>query len=427
MSVGFVNSKVRFEAMAITMPSTPTHSNKHPFSGILCRIDEPSDGAPNGSNGKQVILPKDVAETAIPTLLGMAVDMKDDFTGHDPQQKIGIITEAKIDGNALVIGGFFYAEDFPEAVAKLVELKDDMGFSYEALVRLNSMQDDPLKITFCEFTGAAVLFKDLAAYKTTALAAQAEDNEMNEELKALLESIQNRIDERFDKIEAAQSNLVTEVEAKIAAAAAQTKIEAGSVVHLVQKHSESLRACAAAMEADGMGLHPENGHVVHLTKMADAMVSNAALGKLPHSVYDGSMYFSDAGKGVDGSGLAAEDKPVVAEAVKVEAAADPVEDPAVVALKAELEAAQTKIKDLEEKKFHAAEQPSRQTSQVVSGDREVKDPKTEPLLRKLSAAGVDLTAEKLEMEVVDKALQASGANVQQRMAAKLKLREMGKI
>jgi hypothetical protein len=37
------------------------HPNRMPFSGVLTRIDDPSDAAPEGSNGKRILLTMDAA------------------------------------------------------------------------------------------------------------------------------------------------------------------------------------------------------------------------------------------------------------------------------------------------------------------------------------------------------------------------------
>jgi hypothetical protein len=67
-----------------------------PFSGVLTKLDQPSDGPPSGSGGKRIVLTKKAAEAALDTLLGMAVDFTPELDGHDPQAKIGVITGVEI-------------------------------------------------------------------------------------------------------------------------------------------------------------------------------------------------------------------------------------------------------------------------------------------------------------------------------------------
>ena len=174
--------ELQIEAISLMVPDIKGHPNRHPFSGIVTRIGLPSDKAPGGSAGKRVILTPEAVKAAIPSILGMGVDYSHDFRGHDPQRKIGVITGAKEKGNALHIEGFFYAADFPEAVAEIVANKRKLGWSYEVLVADGGAQhaEDLLIVTEFVFTGAAVLLKDAAAYSTTTLAAATEDSDMAE-------------------------------------------------------------------------------------------------------------------------------------------------------------------------------------------------------------------------------------------------------
>ena len=60
------------------------------------------------------MLTREAAEKALPSLLGMAVDYRPGWDGHDARRKIGLLTEANLAGNKLVVRGYLYARDFPE-------------------------------------------------------------------------------------------------------------------------------------------------------------------------------------------------------------------------------------------------------------------------------------------------------------------------
>ena len=174
--------ELTIDAMSVMVPDVKGHPNRHPFSGIVTRIGQPSDKAPGGSMGKRVILTPEAVEAAIPSLLMMGVDYSHDFNGHDPERKIGVISEAKAKGDALHIKGFFYAADFPHVVQEIVANRRQLGWSYELIVNPGGSQvaGDLLVVTDFVFTGAAVLRKDAAAYSTTTLAAASEDQAMAE-------------------------------------------------------------------------------------------------------------------------------------------------------------------------------------------------------------------------------------------------------
>jgi len=148
---------------------TSHHPNKIPFEGILTVVDVVSDKAPSGSRGHRVVLTKEAAEGALNSLIGQAVDYKVGWDGHDARQKVGVITSAWFDDNKLMVAGFLYAKDFPEVVEKLDNTKGNpMGMSYEMHnAHISDMNRSIWELNHCTFTGAAILYREKAAYKGT--------------------------------------------------------------------------------------------------------------------------------------------------------------------------------------------------------------------------------------------------------------------
>jgi hypothetical protein len=160
---------MRLEAMAITIPHVHDHPNRVPFEGVLTVVNTPSDKAPSGARGHRVMLTREAVENALPSLLGMAVDYRPGWDGHDARCKIGIVTEANLRGKRLVVKGYLYARDFPDA-AKAIQAHapEALGMSYElADARVEDMRSDIWKLTRITFTGAAILLREKAAYKET--------------------------------------------------------------------------------------------------------------------------------------------------------------------------------------------------------------------------------------------------------------------
>lgn len=344
---------MHFEAMALEVPEVPDHPNRVPFSGVMTRIDQASDNPVGGAQGKRVLIPKTVAEASLPSLLGMGVDYAGGFGGHDAQKKIGVITAATIDGDAIHIEGFLYGSDFPAVVADIQARKSLLGFSYEAQAAVADWKSDPVEVTSCVFTGAAILYKDKAAYTTTSLTASApsEIDMTQDELKAILAETLKPINDKIAAIEASAG-----------------KLEASNVLHKVKPHADRLRAAADEMDKEGMGGHERNGHVAVLHRMADRMEAEAVLGKLPHVWNDHS--WMEAGADKDGDKHAAE----------------------IDALKAE-------IKSLKDAAFNAAAAPTKPTDKA--------DAATKPALQ---AQGVDIKA-------LDAKLKASNASTSERLRA----------
>jgi hypothetical protein len=157
-------------AMAVEFPEVHGHPNRLPFEGVLTLVDVPSDKAPSGSRGHRVLLTREAAETALPSLLGMAVDYKAGWDGHDARQKCGIITAAEIDGKKLTVAGYLFARDFPEMEAKIQNVQGEgaMGMSYElADAHVADMRAQVWTLTKATFTGAAILLREKAAYRST--------------------------------------------------------------------------------------------------------------------------------------------------------------------------------------------------------------------------------------------------------------------
>jgi hypothetical protein len=160
---------MRLEAMAVNIPHVEGHPNRVPFEGVLTVVNTASDKAPAGARGHRVVLTREAAEKALPSLLGMAVDYKPGWDGHDTRRKIGLLTEVDVVGQRLTVRGYLYARDFPEvAHAIQAHSPDAMGMSYElADARVEDMRAEIWKLTRVTFTGAAILLRDKAAYRAT--------------------------------------------------------------------------------------------------------------------------------------------------------------------------------------------------------------------------------------------------------------------
>ena len=163
---------MRLEAMAVKIPHVDGHPNRMPFEGVLTVVNAASDKAPAGARGHRVMLTREAAEKALPSLLGMAVDYRPGWDGHDARRKIGLLTEADLIGQRLVVRGYLYARDFPEVAAAIqasaAANPEAMGMSYElADARVEDFRAEVWKLTRVTFTGAAILLREKAAYRAT--------------------------------------------------------------------------------------------------------------------------------------------------------------------------------------------------------------------------------------------------------------------
>lgn len=193
------------------------HINKMPFSGVCMFTEKPSDGTPSGSD-KPVLFTREATEKALESFVGMGVNCEYSYwdtpdmalTGHDLRFKIGVVDEAFIntDGN-VEIKGHLWKKDFYDVCFMIKNAKDSLGFSIE--VSIQSMEDvgENYQVNDFVFTGVAILYKNLAAFKGTELAAQRkkeDDNKMNNEqftqFMAVMQGLNNKIEDLGAKVNA---------------------------------------------------------------------------------------------------------------------------------------------------------------------------------------------------------------------------------
>ena len=175
-----ISTGMEMRAMAVEFPEVHGHPNRLPFEGVLTLVDVASDKAPSGARGHRVVLTREAAEAALPSLLGMAVDYKAGWDGHDARQKCGIITAAEVDGRKLTVAGYLFARDFPEfgpemeaKIGSGIGLDGTMGMSYElADAHVADMRAQVWTLTRATFTGAAILLREKAAYRSTSFRVQ---------------------------------------------------------------------------------------------------------------------------------------------------------------------------------------------------------------------------------------------------------------
>jgi hypothetical protein len=227
---------LQLEAMALAIPDFPKHPNRVPFSGVLTVLDSPSDRAPAGAAGHRVVLPRPVAEAALPSLLGMAVDYAPGLRGHDVRRKIGVITGAEIRERKLEIAGYLFGKDFPDVVRELRARRETLGMSYEVTgVRVADPSAEIWVLEHVVFTGAAILERAVAAYQTTSLAASRETRAAETEKGVTMDQ---KIIETLEVLASASQQLASEC-ASLRAAVDEMRHAQESVSQSLQRSGTS--------------------------------------------------------------------------------------------------------------------------------------------------------------------------------------------
>jgi hypothetical protein len=164
--------------MKIELPNIG-HRNLVPWEGVGLLLDVPTDTPmqfinydtqETDAHSQKLIFKRSAVEVALPTILGMGVCIEaQNFNGHAPRSKVGLVTEAWIEGNELRLRGFLYGLDFPDVVDKLATLRNTLGMcpAFRDLVAEPTADPETLVITALAFTGVAILARRTAHFGAT--------------------------------------------------------------------------------------------------------------------------------------------------------------------------------------------------------------------------------------------------------------------
>jgi hypothetical protein len=266
--------ETQIEALAVQMPAVVEHPNRRAFRGVLTQVDVASDRAPSGTNGKRVIVTRAAAERALASLIGMGIGFTPQLDGHDARRKVGVITAAEIEGNALVVEGYLFARDFPEIVREMERGKNVLGMSYEiADARVEDPSAAVWKLTDVTFTGAALLKRSAAAYQNTSIEL-VKEKRMENEANKMTEIFQQAMERMAAAAEAMQQSV-----ARIQAQHDELSARIEKIVAAVEKEKEETSMSARkTLPAIAAQLLAKNG--VEITESMDTAALDASLASL---------------------------------------------------------------------------------------------------------------------------------------------------
>src|ERR1017187_7194982 len=182
-AIGSTHMPIKMGMQFLEFAVSEMHPNRMQLRGVLCRLDEASTKAPNGSDGHRILVPSDTAKRRLSSLLNMGLNYAQTLDGHAQKRKVGVIDKAWIDGKDLRIEAIIWKHDFPEAEKDLKQ--KGLGMSMEiGDVHVEDPNANIWTLTDFYFLGATVLMKDKAAYyNTQAIAAAAANNERSSTMK----------------------------------------------------------------------------------------------------------------------------------------------------------------------------------------------------------------------------------------------------
>lgn len=243
-----------------------------PFSGICLKADTPSDGIPCGSD-KPVAFSASAITKASQSFVGMGVNCVYDnwdrpnraLTGHDTRFKIGVVENADLTADGLNVSGCLWKRDFNDVCFQIKNAKDSLGFSVEVIVNDMTDKGDFYLVEDFAFTGVAILYKNLAAFKETQLVAQRRkevDNTMNEQqfqtfmdaVNGIGESMKTTLSAMDAKLDELNKKEVKVDFAEVTTAVNEMKAEFAKVNTKVEKKEEK----APEQKTEGMNFVGKN-------------------------------------------------------------------------------------------------------------------------------------------------------------------------
>lgn len=183
------SSQTQVKASALTMPFVTVRANRKMqsgnrmlFEGILARIDEASEGIPAVGTGQPLFLPLTTAEKIVAQVNAshsLPIDADPSLSKHNDSGIVGVITNAAIKGQNLVVTGHLFPFNVPNMVKLLKHNGNRLGMSMNALVSGKTSVQAGKNVFLLEdvdLQGANVLFADKATYQQsrfTPMAASA--------------------------------------------------------------------------------------------------------------------------------------------------------------------------------------------------------------------------------------------------------------
>lgn len=250
------------------------------FRGVLARIDEVSEGIPAIGTGQPLFLPLFSAEKIVEQVQaspGMfPIDADISLSKHADENIIGVITNAGIEGQDLVVSGHLFADNVPSQINQIIRSRRPLGMSMNAMVSgyQTEMDDRPVfYLQNVDLIGANVLFADKATYQRTRFTPVAASNQ-----NIVKEDIMDPLEEKLARLEqmlsASQENFTTQLAASQAEnLALKSRLEAIEAEKHQQELDRKLQLAAAAKEAEITALEERIANKVGAS--LEALVSKA--------------------------------------------------------------------------------------------------------------------------------------------------------
>ncbi len=226
-----------------------SHSNKHPFSGVLFDVDKASEAIPAKGPDLPLFIPATVALKAAAEISCLPIDAHDSLSQHADNEIVGTIESACVSNGQFIVHGYLWPFNQQKKVASILASQKTLGMSMNARAEgypVNKNGSDYFEVTNLKILGANILHAHSATYQKTSIVASSKDHDlMDEELKKTLLQIQSGIESFNTELISVKSDLTTLMGEREAEIAAATKEESDrqrneEVQHLTDKISSSV-------------------------------------------------------------------------------------------------------------------------------------------------------------------------------------------
>lgn len=153
--------------------------NRAPITGVLFRVDEPSEAIPAKGPGMPLYVPQDVAASIVNTVAGLPLDAHDNLSQHADEEIAGVMLSAELKDQDFIVHGYLWPGSKSSKVRKIVANQERLGMSMTADAWGHEAEVDGQKVFWVddiELGGANILFSDCATYqKTRLIVAEKQD------------------------------------------------------------------------------------------------------------------------------------------------------------------------------------------------------------------------------------------------------------
>lgn len=250
-------------AGAIQFDQLQAGSNEQPFSGVLLRIDEASETAPQVGPQYPLYVPMIVAEelmVAINASGALPLDISPDLNQHFDGNITGVMTSAEILGQDFIVHGHLFDHNKPETIQEIRANQQELGMSINGSISYKTAEIDNQQVAVAQSLtakGAAILKSEKATWqKTRVLQASGLENPNTthgeqkmadgltlEQLQASLQQAIAPLNDRMANMEGRLQAQGSELETiKAQAAQEQAKVQAAQEAKEAAQAQENLVA-----------------------------------------------------------------------------------------------------------------------------------------------------------------------------------------